>query len=35
MTILKIGNIVAMHIAEEIKKIIKITAIANRLECII
>jgi hypothetical protein len=34
MTILGIRNIIAMHMAEEIKKIIKIIAIANRLECI-
>jgi hypothetical protein len=34
MTILRIRNVVAMYIAEEIKKTIKITAIANRLECI-
>jgi hypothetical protein len=32
MTILGMGNAVAMHIAEEIKKITKIIAIANRLE---
>jgi hypothetical protein len=32
MIILKIKNIIAIHIAEEIKKTIKITAIANRLE---
>jgi hypothetical protein len=34
MTILGIRNIIAMHMAEEIKKIIKIIAIANKLECI-
>jgi hypothetical protein len=32
MTILRIGNIIVIYIAEEIKKTIKITAIANRLE---
>jgi hypothetical protein len=32
MTILRIRNVIAMHIAEEIKKITKITAIANKLE---
>ena len=32
MTILGIRNVVAIHIAEEIKKTIKVTAIANRLE---
>jgi hypothetical protein len=32
MTILRIGNVIAMHIAEEIKKTIKITAIANKLK---
>jgi len=35
MTILRIGNIIAIYIAEEIKKITKIIAIANKLECII
>ena len=35
MTILRIGNIIAIYIAEEIKKITKIIAIANRLEYII
>jgi len=35
MTILRIGNLVAIYIAEEIKKITKVIAIANRLECII
>jgi hypothetical protein len=32
MTILRIRNVIAIHIAEEIKKTTKITAIANRLE---
>jgi len=32
MTILGIGNVVAIYIAKEIKKITKIIAIANRLE---
>jgi hypothetical protein len=32
MIILKIGNAIAIYIAEEIKKTTKITAIANRLE---
>jgi len=32
MTILKIKNAIAMHIAEEIKKTTRVTAIANRLE---
>ena len=32
MIILKIGNVVAIYIAEEIKKITKITAIANKLK---
>jgi hypothetical protein len=32
MTILRIGNAIAMHIAEEIKKTTKIIAIANKLE---
>jgi hypothetical protein len=32
MTILRIGNIVAIYIAEEIKKTIKVIAIANKLE---
>ena len=32
MTILGIGNAIAMHIAKEIKKITRIAAIANRLE---
>jgi len=35
MTILGIGNIIAIHIAKEIKKITKIAAIANRLKRII
>jgi hypothetical protein len=35
MTILGIGNVVAMYIAKEIKKITKIAAIANRLKRII
>ena len=35
MTILGIGNIIAIHIAKEIKKITKITAIANKLKYII
>jgi hypothetical protein len=34
MTILRMGNVIAMHMAEEIKKTTKITAIANRLKCI-
>ena len=32
MTILGIGNVVAIYIAKEIKKTTKIIAIANRLE---
>jgi hypothetical protein len=32
MTILGIGNAIAMYIAEEIKKTTKIIAIANRLK---
>ena len=32
MTILRIGNLVAIYIAEEIKKTIKVIAIANKLE---
>jgi len=32
MTILRIGNIVAIHIAKEIKKTTKIATIANRLK---
>jgi hypothetical protein len=32
MTILRIRNIIAIYIAEEIKKIIRIIAIANKLE---
>ena len=32
MTILRIGNAIAMHIAEEIKKTIRVIAIANRLK---
>jgi hypothetical protein len=35
MTILGIGNVITIHMAKEIKKIIKITAIANRLKRII
>jgi hypothetical protein len=35
MTILRIRNIVVIYMAEEIKKITKITAIANKLKCII
>jgi len=35
MTILRIGNAVAIYIAEEIKKITRVIAIANRLEYII
>ena len=35
MTILRIRNIIAMHIAKEIKKTIKVIAIANKLKCII
>jgi hypothetical protein len=34
MIILGIRNVVAIYMAEEIKKITKITAIANRLEYI-
>jgi hypothetical protein len=34
MTILRMGNIIAMHMAKEIKKITKITIIANKLEYI-
>ena len=34
MTILRIGNLVAIYIAEEIKKTIKVIAIANKLEYI-
>jgi hypothetical protein len=34
MTILRIRNIIAIHIAKEIKKIIKIIAIANKLKYI-
>jgi hypothetical protein len=34
MTILKIRNLIAIYIAKEIKKTIKIIAIANRLEYI-
>ena len=34
MTILRIGNIIAIYIAEEIKKTIKIIAIANKLKYI-
>jgi hypothetical protein len=34
MIILRIRNVIAMHIAEEIKKITKIIIIANKLECI-
>ena len=32
MTILRIGNLVAIYIAEEIKKITKVIAIANKLK---
>ena len=32
MTILGIGNVVAIYIAKEIKKITKIIAIANKLK---
>jgi hypothetical protein len=32
MTILRIGNAIAIYIAKEIKKTTKIIAIANRLE---
>jgi hypothetical protein len=32
MTILGIGNAIAIYIAEEIKKTIRIIAIANKLE---
>jgi hypothetical protein len=32
MTILGIGNIIVIYIAEEIKKTIKIIAIANKLK---
>ena len=32
MTILGIRNVIAIYMAEEIKKTTKITAIANRLE---
>jgi hypothetical protein len=32
MIILRIGNVIAIYIAKEIKKIIKIIAIANKLE---
>jgi len=35
MTILRIRNAIAMHIAEEIKKTTKVTAIANKLKRII
>jgi hypothetical protein len=35
MTILRIKNVIAIYIAEEIKKITKIIAIANKLERII
>ena len=34
MTILKIRNVIAIYIAKEIKKIIKVTTIANKLEYI-
>jgi len=34
MTILRIRNVIAMYIAKEIKKTIKVIAIANRLEYI-
>jgi len=32
MTILRIRNVITIYIAEEIKKTIKVIAIANRLE---
>jgi hypothetical protein len=32
MTILRIGNAIAIYIAEEIKKTTKVIAIANRLK---
>jgi hypothetical protein len=32
MTILGMGNVIAMHMAKEIKKTTKIAAIANKLE---
>jgi len=32
MTILKIGNAIAMHMAKEIKKTTKIAIIANKLK---
>jgi len=32
MTILRIRNIIAMHIAKEIKKTIKVITIANKLK---
>jgi hypothetical protein len=35
MTILRIRNVIIIYIAEEIKKITKIIAIANKLERII
>ena len=35
MTILRIRNAIAIYIAEEIKKITRVIAIANRLEYII
>jgi len=35
MTILRIGNAIAIYMAKEIKKITKIAAIANRLKRII
>jgi len=35
MTILRIRNIIIIYIAEEIKKIIKVIAIANKLKRII
>jgi len=34
MTILKIRNVIAIYIAKEIKKTIKVITIANRLEYI-
>ena len=34
MTILKIRNAIVIYIAKEIKKTIKVIAIANRLKCI-
>ena len=34
MTILRIRNVIAMYIAKEIMKTIKVIAIANRLKCI-